>query len=331
MSIEFPPDLVYLTDESLGIRREKSGRGFSYLHPSGNIIRDPNELERIETLVIPPAWEEVWIAPIQNAHLQATGRDEKQRKQYRYHDLWTKFAQKQKFNHLLEFGELLPKIRQTCKIDLKREEWDFKKVAALAVTVMDSLHLRIGNKFYSKTNHTYGLTTLRRKHLNLDEEALELSFIGKTGRERTLKLEDKKLIQMVKRCSDLPGYEIFRYRENSEMKPLLSEDFNNYLRAIAEDDAVSAKDFRTWGANVLCIEKAMEAKEKSKKSRKKLENILVSMVAKEMGHTVATCKKSYIHPEVLKHVTCGKKIYTDQEQSPYDAAEKKLIQILKGP
>lgn len=296
-----PPDLIHLTDEKPGITRRKYGRGFAYYHPSTGHISAKKELERIRSLVIPPAWENVWIAPIHNSHLQATGRDGRKRKQYRYHQSWLKFSTTEKYNRLVDFGEALPTIRKRYTADLQREKWDLEKTAALAVAVMDSLHLRVGNNYYSQRNHTYGLTTLRRKHLNLKEDALELSFVGKTGKERQLNLENKKLIRLVKECSDLPGYEIFRYKANGSFKPLKSEDFNSYLRDIAGDESVSAKDFRTWGANVLCLEKAEEAKRIAEHSRKKTDTILVKMIAKEMGHTVSTCKSSYLHPDVLTY------------------------------
>ncbi len=329
-AIDLPPDLVYLTDETLGIRRRKYGRGFSYLNPKGELIRDESELSRIKMLAVPPAWSEVWISPLPNGHLQATGRDEKQRKQYRYHELWTSFAQRQKFHHLWEFGQLLPRIRAVCESDLRRPTWDFQKVAALAVSVMDSLHLRVGSRFYSKTNHTYGLTTLRRKHIHLCENELELSFTGKTGKERKLILDDKRLVRLIKECSDLPGYEIFRYRDKDVRKPLRSQDFNEYLREISKNDEVSAKDFRTWGANVLCLQKADEAFELSKTSRKKIENILAGLVAKEMGHTLSICKSSYLHPKVLEYALNKKPGTTKVEENDFDVFEDELLMILQS-
>jgi DNA topoisomerase-1 len=298
---ELPPDLIYLTDDKPGITRKKYGRGFAYYHPETGHIRDDKDLLRIKNLVIPPAWGEVWIAPIENAHLQATGRDTLNRKQYRYHDLWNEYSTSRKYKHLAEFGLTLPLIRKRYTQHLRREEWDYKKVAALAVAVMDTLKMRVGSNYYSRVNHSYGLTTLRRKHLNLQEDKLNLKYVGKTGKERRLSLENKKLVRLIKECSELPGYELFRFQTQDGMKQLKSEDFNEYLRLISENDSISAKDFRTWGANVLCLKKAPQAKEMAENSRKKLDNILIKLVAKELGHTVNTCKTSYLNPNVLQY------------------------------
>jgi DNA topoisomerase-1 len=295
-----PPGLIYTSDDQPGITRKKYGNGFAYYYPDGGHIKMDKLLRRIQRIVIPPAWKNVWISPRENSHLQATGRDSRNRKQYRYHKLWIEFSKAQKYHQLIEFAHALPDVRKKYSADLKRSKWDYKKVAALAVAIMDSLHLRIGSAYYSEVNHTFGLTTLRRRHLDLNEDSLELSFIGKTGRERSLRLEDNKLIRLIKECSDLPGYEVFRYKKQSEICQLKSQDFNQYLRNISNTEGISAKDFRTWGANVLCLEKAEAAKKAAKNSRKTLENSLVKMVAKEMGHTIGTCKSSYLHPTVLK-------------------------------
>ncbi|MCZ4407439.1 DNA topoisomerase IB [Cryomorphaceae bacterium 1068] len=327
-----PPGLIYTSDDQPGITRKKHGKGFAYYYPNGEHIKKGKHLKRIQRIVIPPAWKNVWISPLENAHLQATGRDERKRKQYRYHELWIEFSKAQKYHQLIEFARALPDIRKRYSLDLQRSEWDYKKVAALAVAIMDSLHLRIGNSYYSKENHTFGLTTLRRKHLNLKEDSLKLSFTGKTGRERNLKLEDNKLIRLIKECSDLPGYEVFRYKKRGEICHLKSEDFNQYLRKTSNSEGISAKDFRTWGANVLCLEKAEAAKEAAENSRKTLENTLVKMVAKEMGHTISTCKSSYLHPTVLKFAVEATIPHDDISDilSGLDENENMLLSILQS-
>jgi len=329
-SKDLPPTLIYLTDEKPGITRKKYGRGFAYYHPKTGHIKEGEDLIRIKNLVIPPAWKDVWIAPIDNAHLQATGRDTLKRKQYRYHDLWSEYSTFKKYEHLAEFGQKLPIIRKRYTEHLKRDDWDYKKVAALAAAVMDTLNLRVGSNYYSRKNQTYGLTTLRRKHLNLKEDELKLDYIGKTGKERKLSLENEKLIRLIKECSELPGYELFRFQTNEGMRQLKSEDFNEYLRLISQDDSISAKDFRTWGANVLCLEKAKDAKEAAKDSKKKMENILVSMVANELGHTLNTCRTSYLNPDVLDFATTHEIELTDKEnQGNFSNAEALLMQILE--
>ncbi len=297
--MECPAHLVYVSDSAPGYRRQRRGRGFCYLDANQALVCDPAVLRRIEALVIPPMWEQVWICALPDGHLQATGLDQKRRKQYLYHPDWTAFRQSSKFARINEFGQVLPRIRRRIINDLKRPGWPKEKVLALVVKLLDELHLRVGNECYRDTNETFGLTTLRRKHLKDEGERLRLEFKGKSGRYRQVSIKNPGLIKMVRETSQLPGYELFRYLEDGVSKTVDSRDVNDYIHAIA-GTPFSAKDFRTWGGTTLAIEKYPEAcREVAKNPRRKLETALVRAVAQELGNTLSVCREYYIHPDVL--------------------------------
>ncbi len=331
---ELPRGLVYIQDCDPGYRREKKKNEFIYLDEGGKQIRNAEELERIEKLVIPPAWKSVWISPKSNTYLQVTGLDEKERKQYIYHEKWSSYTQKLKFAQLRNFGCFLPNLRKRYKSDLAKKNWPKEKVLALAVALLDELYLRIGNSQYTRKNNTYGLTTLRRRHLAINEKAMKIKYVGKSGISRMLKLTNKRLVRLLKGCSQLPGYELFRYEEGGKWQVVNSGDINEYInQESTEEEYFTAKYFRTWGANALCIKYQEEAKQAVKGTRKKPETELTRMVAKSMGHTVSTCKNHYLHPEVMRFCMekdCERLEIDDKlDSADYKPEEKKLMAILK--
>lgn len=303
---ECPPHLRYVPDTLAGWTRRRRGKGFMYLDEQARPIRKPADLDRIAQLVIPPMWQDVWICPLADGHLQATGYDQKRRKQYLYHPDWIAFRQQAKFAKMIEFGHALTGIRRQIIQDLKADGWPKHKVLALIVKLLDELHIRVGNECYRETNETFGLTTLRRKHLKESPGELRLEYKGKSGRYRRVSIRNKSLIRMIRETADLPGYEIFRYLEHGSSHPVDSSDVNQYIRQIA-GDAFSAKDFRTWGGSVLAVEKyPAVVQETTHHPRRKLDTALVRAVAEELGNTLAVCREYYIHPQVLNVLVQGK-------------------------
>lgn len=330
---ELPKGLTYIRDTQPGILRKKQGRGFAFLDKDRQKITDESQLERISDLVIPPAWKNVWISPKKNSYLQATGIDDKGRKQYLYHSKWSEYSQKLKYDDLLKFGFYLPKLRERYRKDLRQKSWNKKKVLALATALLDELHLRVGNKQYTRSNKTHGLTTLRRKHLHEDGRNLMINYTAKSGKERSVTLTDKKLIRLLKDCSQLPGYELFRYQEDSEWHTVDSSELNEYISLEAsENEYYTSKYFRTWGANCLCIQLAEEVEKQCEGTRKKPETTLIKLVAQKMGHTQSVCKSSYLHPEILSYSLEKRKIKNclpkGFSQNPYKPEEVELLKIL---
>ena len=290
--------LVYVTDAEPGLTRRRRGPGFSYHHPDGTLVSDA-ERERIEALVIPPAWDDVWICPLPNGHLQATGRDGKGRKQYRYHERWGKVRSRVKFNRMIPFGEALPTIRSRVESDLGRNELGRDKVLALAVRLLDETLIRIGNPEYAASNGSYGLTTLRDKHVDFEEGEVRFSFVGKSGKEHEVALRDRRLARLVKGCRDIPGYTLFQYHTERGKDAIDSGDVNAYLRETT-GEPFSAKDFRTWGGTVLAA-KALRARGAAADGKAADRHCLdvVKEVAEGLGNTVAVCRKYYVHPDIV--------------------------------
>lgn len=292
----------YIEQDSMTIKRVKYGRGFRYLQNSGIPIRNKKILKRVKNLVIPPMWSEVNICAYEDGHLQATGRDKKGRKQYIYHEQWSKMRQEAKFAKLKTFAANLPKARQKCLSDIESNKWTRNKVLATLVLVLDDCGIRIGNQQYTDRNETYGLTTLRRKHLTINEDGgLEFDFIGKKSKERHLELYDTDLISLVKQSADLPGYEIFRYKDHSGSFHNVDSDMvNDYIHELFGPD-YSAKDFRTWVGCRLAIEHYDEARRlKQENPRRKFTNILLRLVSSELGNTPSVAKDYYVHPAILQ-------------------------------
>lgn len=282
----------------------KNGVGFYYLSPTGQKVSQARTLARIEQLVIPPNWQNVWICPNPKGHIQATGIDAKGRKQYLYHPEFTKLKQAEKFDRLLQFGARLPLIRQAIDKNLRKHSWCREKVLALVLLVLDEYYLRIGNNVYKNSNGTYGLTTLRRKHLLSEGRQLRLNYKAKSGKQRDLSIENKTIKRLITQCAELPGHELFKYFDEDGTRRLVgSTDVNSFLKEITGQNYTS-KFFRTWGGSTLAIKHYPDALETVQESpRKKLRTEIVRQVAQRLGNTMSVCEKYYIHPQVLDYLT----------------------------
>ena len=258
-------------------------------------------LERIQLLVIPPMWKDVWICKNSKGHLQVTGFDARGRKQYIYHPDWTAFRQNSKYGRLEKFGKKLPQIRKSVERDLRKKGWPREKILALIVMMLDEYFIRIGNKYYEHENKTYGLTTLRRKHIVEEDGKLYLQYKAKSGKDRKIKVESKRLINLIKKTSELPGYEIFKYQDASgSYHRLQSHDVNQYL-ALISGEPFTAKDFRTWGGTVSAMDHYPESLEMVREfPNRKLDATIIKKVAEVLGNTTAVCRKYYIHPKVMQ-------------------------------
>jgi DNA topoisomerase I len=292
--------LHYSTDTRPGIRRVKRGKAFSYLRSDGRPVRDPATLERIRSLVIPPAWRNVWISPDPRGHLQVTGLDARGRKQYRYHPRWREVRDETKYNRMLAFGRALPLIRRRTQADLRRSGLPREKVLAAVVQLLEKTFIRVGNDEYARENHSYGLTTMRDGHVRIDGSKVKFIFRGKSGVEHDLELDDRRLARIVKQCRDLPGQELFQYRdEQGQVVDIGSSDVNAYLQDITGRDFTS-KDFRTWAGTVLAATLLREYESFVSQARAK-KNIVraVEEVARKLGNTKTVCRKCYIHPAIF--------------------------------
>ena len=297
--------LRYVKDGAPGISRRRAGKGFIYTNSDGNLIRDIAELRRIKALAIPPAWRDVWICPLANGHLQATGRDAKGRKQHRYHPRWREVRDQNKYEKLLVFAKKLPAIRRQVKKDLALPGLPRAKVLATVLRLLETGMIRVGNEEYARQNHSFGLSTLRNRHVNVTGPQISFEFRGKSGVRHTFDLRDRRLARIIKQCRELPGQELFQYiDENGERCAIGSADVNEYLRAVAGDD-FSSKDFRTWAGTVLAVRSLRELYVNSGKATKKDITRAIESVAKQLGNTVAVCRKCYIHPAVLDAYRAG--------------------------
>ena len=292
--------LRYVTDEIPGISRSRSGRGFAYYSPEGTLIRDADTLTRIRSLVIPPAYRDVWICPDPAGHLQATGRDDAGRKQYRYHPAWNDRASRVKYGNLVEFARCLPALRKRIRRDLSGPELSRRSVVATVVRLLDETLIRIGNDAYVQQNGSFGLTTLRDRHVKFRGPAVRFRFNGKSGQEHEIELKNGRLARLVKRCQDIPGQRLFQYiGDNGEREAIQSDDVNEYLREVTCTE-VTAKHFRTWGGTVLAaMELGRLGVVEGQSHRKKAVVAAVKSVAAQLGNRPATCRKYYIHPAVL--------------------------------
>lgn len=305
--------LRYFDDRHPGITRQKRGKHFAYFHPDGKPVTDPEELLRIKALAVPPAYTSVWISPKANGHLQATGRDARGRKQYRYHKRFREVRDEAKYHRLVAFGHALPEIRKAVGRDLDAPNLSRRKVLAAVVSLLDMTGMRVGNEEYAQANDSYGLTTLRTRHVRLQGSKVRLNFRGKTGKQHRILLDDKRLARVIKRCRDLPGEELFEYLDDDGTPQSVgSDDVNEYIREIAGDD-FSAKDFRTWIGTVECIG-ALEAPAQHLLEAKANVNAALERVAARLGNTPAVCKKAYVHPAVLE-------TYVEQRRLPRKKAK----------
>lgn len=293
--------LHYVTGATLGITRRRAGRGFVYLSPEGEVLKDKEELERIRKLGIPPAWKNVWICPRPDGHLQATGFDVRGRKQYRYHEQWRAISNCTKFEKLLHFGRLLPKLRWQVEVDLGRPALTREKVIATIVHLLDETLMRVGNEAYVRENQSFGIATLRDDHVEIRGASIRFRFRGKGGKYHAIGLEDRRLARIVQHCQDIPGQELFQYpNDDGEYHPLDSADVNEYLQEIA-GQPFTAKDFRTWKGSALATERFSLARSVTTSSkRRRVVSETIGEVAAALGNTVTICKKYYVHPQLVE-------------------------------
>ena len=292
--------LSYVSDEAPGIRRRKSGKGFTYTRPDGAKVADKATLERIRSLAIPPAYTDVWICPRASGHIQATGRDAKGRKQYRYHPAFREVRESTKYEHMLEFARGLPAIRKTIDEHMSLRGLPREKVLATVVHLLENTLIRVGNSDYVKQNKSYGLTTLRDPHVKVEGGELRFQFKGKSGKTWKLQVKDRRIARIVKACQDLPGQDLFQYiDDDGERLSITSADVNAYLKEITGRE-ITAKDFRTWAGTVLAALALSEFEEFDNQAKAK-KNIreAIEKVASRLGNTPSICRKCYVHPEVF--------------------------------
>jgi DNA topoisomerase-1 len=292
--------LRHVSDDMPGITRRPARHGFDYRTPDGELVRDIDTLKRVRSLVIPPAWTDVWISPDPNGHLQAVGRDMRGRKQYRYHPRWRQVRDEAKYHKLLDFARVLPKLRARVADDLKRPGLPRERVLAVIVRLMELTLFRIGNTEYAKQNKSFGLTTLRDRHVAIEGSRIHIGFRGKSGKHHETDINDRRLATIIKGCRDLPGYELFQYLDDGEQHTVGSDEVNDYLREITGQD-ITAKDFRTWAGTHLAAAALREFEAlDTDAERKKAVVRAVERVAKHLGNTPAVCRRCYIHPEILE-------------------------------
>jgi DNA topoisomerase-1 len=298
--------LRYVSDEQPGIRRRKAGKGFTYVKPGGSKVNDEATLKRLRTLAVPPAWTDVWICPHANGHIQATGRDAKGRKQYRYHARFREVRDGTKYEHMMAFAQALPAIRAKLKEHMALRGLPREKVLATVVHLLESTLIRVGNDDYVKQNKSYGLTTLRNKHVKVDGSELRFEFKGKSGKTWNLQVKDRRIAKIVRACQELPGQDLFQYiDEDGVQRDVTSADVNAYLKEITGKE-VTAKDFRTWAGTVLAALalKEFETFDTQAKAKKNV-RAAIERVASKLGNTPTICRKCYIHPEIMSSYVEG--------------------------
>jgi DNA topoisomerase I len=319
-------DLRYVTDAQAGIRRQRSGKGFVYLDPNGRRIRARLQLHRFKSLVIPPAWEDVWICSIPNGHLQVTGRDAKGRKQYRYHPRWREVRDETKYTRMLVFGQSLPLIRKRTEEDMRLPGLPRRKVLATIVRLLEVTLIRVGNEEYARTNQSFGLTTMRNQHVEVSGSTVRFEFQGKGRKRHRVALNDRRLARIVQRCQEIPGYELFQYLdEEGQRQSVDSSDVNEYLKETTQED-FTAKDFRTWAGTLLAA-LALQEFEAFDSNTQAKRNIVAAIksVAERLGNTPSICRKCYIHPAVIDSYLEGTML-----QSLKQRTEQAIKEELKG-
>jgi DNA topoisomerase I len=323
--------LRYVSDAAPGILRRRRGKAFHYRHADGDPVRDRRTLGRIRALAIPPAWRDVWICSADDGHLQATGRDARQRKQYRYHRRWREVRDETKYGRLIPFAAALPRIRRRVARDLARPGLPRAKVLATVVRLLETTRARIGNEEYARENESFGLTTLRERQVRVDGSRLRFRFRGKSGVEHAIELDDRRLAGIVRRMRDLPGEELFRYvDDDGETRRIESADVNAYLKEVSGEDFTS-KDFRTWAGTVvaaraLCQIGTFETQAEAKRNVAQA----IEAVAGALGNTKAVCRKCYIHPEILESYLEGELGDFIQRQGGGKAMEKAVAALLQA-
>lgn len=320
-------DLRYVSDSTPGITRKKQGSSCEYFDSKNEKITSDTVLERIKNLVIPPAWEHVWICPSPTGYIQATGVDDRGRKQYIYHEEWKKKSQENKFNKMISFADVLPKIRNKIRSDMNNDELDKEKVTATVIWLLEHTLIRVGNEEYAKENDSYGLTTLRNRHVKVHGHDITFDFRGKSGVEHTVSISNPKIAKIIKQCFELPGYEIFQYMDGDEKHTIDSQSINDYLKTVTNED-ISAKEFRTWGGTVLGgetlfrIGPAIDANE----LKKNITNA-VKKVSWHLRNTATVCRQYYIHPVVLQ--TYEKNLLIPHYEKEYKNFDKSKTQLTR--
>jgi DNA topoisomerase-1 len=328
--------LRYVSDTQPGIRRKRAGKGFTYVGPDGKTIRDAKELSRIRSLAIPPAYIDVWICPNPNGHLQATGRDARGRKQYRYHPKWREVRDETKFGRMLAFSEVLPQIRKRVEQDLGRPGLPREKVLATVVSLLECTCIRVGNEEYTKANRSYGLTTLQDRHVKISGSNLRFEFRGKSGKTHTVTLNDRRLARIVQRCQAVPGEDLFQYIDEEGVRQSIgSGDVNDYIREISGQE-FTAKDFRTWAGTLLAVAALSEVGAWSTQRQAK-SNVLraIDRVAEQLNNTRAVCRKYYVHPAVFESYLAGNMLEAlqhgvkDSVKSELEDEEASVVRLLR--
>lgn len=324
--------LRYAVNAGSGIFRKGTKDRFYYIDDNGRKIRDKDTLDRIKKLVIPPAWQNVWISPYENGHLQVTGLDAKGRKQYRYHPNWNKIRNQSKFYRLRRFAHALPKIRAQVDKDLNRPGMPYEKVLALVVKLIEMTNIRIGNDAYQKLYGSFGLTTLRDKHVKFDQSAAHFEFVGKKGVRHKISLNSRKLARLVRQCKEIPGQELFQYYDDDGAhRSIGSADVNHYLKEITQED-FTAKDFRCWAGSVTALHEFQQAEppQTVTEARRKIVEVLDG-VSSKLGNTRTVCKKYYVHPTVIAAYENGRiwDYKLDNRISELNPEEEALVNLLE--
>lgn len=323
--------LRYTSDADKGFTRKKQGEKFIYFDTQGERITDENVIERINSLAIPPAWKDVWICRFKNGHLQATGVDDKGRTQYRYHALWGEISQQKKFERMMVFAQVLPKIRSRVRSDLSKQGLTREKVLATVIWLLENTLIRVGNEEYVEDNKSYGLTTLKNRHVDVSKEEIRFAFKGKSGVYHNVQIKSKRVAKVIKQCQDLPGQKLFEYRDPDKvMQSIDSNDVNDYLKEITGEE-ITAKDFRTWAGTMLAAEMLDKlGLQVTKEETKKTITEIVKKVAQQLRNLPATSRKYYIHPAIFDAYTKGytlsnlstheqfKKLVTVEDLKPYE-------------
>lgn len=305
--MKLPDGLRYSSDDEPGISRRRSGKGYSYVKPDGSVVKDEAQRERLASLAVPPAYTDVWYCADKDGHLQATGRDARGRKQYRYHPDWNEWRGTVKFDGLVEFGMALPKLRGAMDYALhNKESVSRERVLGAVVKLLDKTAARIGNETYFQENGTAGLTTLRKKHADVSGNNIHLEYKAKTGKLRVFDLNHPTLGKIISKMEDLPGQRLFQYKEGGNVHPVDSTNVNDWLKAKSGLDDISAKYFRTWHASRITLDALLEGdEEETKTARIRRETEVLKMTSKELGHRPPVCRKHYVHPGILERFRDG--------------------------
>jgi DNA topoisomerase-1 len=329
--------LRYVSDDRPGYTRKAKGKQFEYFDTERKSIRDEQRLLRIKRLAIPPAWTDVWICPSPNGHIQATGRDARGRKQYRYHARWREVRDENKFDRLAQFAKALPNMRRRIAHDLKRPGLPRRKVLATVVRLLERTFMRIGNEEYARENKSFGLTTLKNHHVKVKGAQVRFRFCGKSGRPHEVDITDRRVAKVITKCQDLPGQDLFQYVDENRLgQDVTSQDVNDYLRQIAGED-FTAKDFRTWGGTVLAaIALGRQDEFQTKKQAKSNIKTAICAVAELLGNTPAVCRKCYVHPAIVEAYLKRTRIAglsgarNGFEQADLRAAERAVLKFLRA-